>query len=67
MLTNGDELQERALKILVNEIGYHRVTMSMMLAGASWAVFASARLVTDRRGTACSSTPRPPRSCSPRR
>lgn len=50
MLTNGDALQERALKILVNEIGFHRVTMSMMLAGASWAVFAARGLVADRRG-----------------
>jgi O-antigen ligase len=38
---NGEELAARSLKILMNEIGYHRVTMSMMLAGASWAIFAS--------------------------
>ena len=49
MLTSGAELERRALKILVNEIGYHRVNMSMMLAAASWAVFASRALVTDWR------------------
>src|SRR5207247_10021912 len=41
LLTDGDALEKRALKILANEIGYHRVNMSMMLAGAGWAVFAS--------------------------
>lgn len=37
---SGEALSERSLKILVNEIGYHRVNMSAMLAGAAWAVFA---------------------------
>mgnify|MGYP000047146471 CR=1 FL=1 len=41
MLTSGDDLSERGLKILVNEIGFHRVNMSMMLAGASWALYAA--------------------------
>jgi len=41
---NGEEMAERSLKILMNEIGIHRVTMSMMLAGAGWAVF-SLRLI----------------------
>ena len=45
MLNSGDDLQQRALKILVNEVGYHRVTMSMMLAGASWALFCARGLV----------------------
>ena len=40
-ITSGGELSERSLKILINEIGYHRVNLSMMLGGASWAVFAS--------------------------
>lgn len=40
MLTSGDELSERGLKILSNEVGYHRVNISMMLAGASWALYA---------------------------
>ena len=38
---SGSSLSERSLKILVNEIGYHRVNMSAMLAGASWAIFAA--------------------------
>jgi O-antigen ligase len=37
---SGQELSTRSLKILVNEIGYHRVNLSMMLAGASWAMIA---------------------------
>ncbi len=41
MLTSGDELSTRALKILVNEVGYHRVNISMILAGGSWALYAS--------------------------
>lgn len=38
---SGADLSRRSLKILTNEIGYHRVNLSMMLAGASWAVFAT--------------------------
>jgi O-antigen ligase len=37
---SGDALSDRAVKILMNEVGYHRVNMSAMLAGASWALFA---------------------------
>jgi O-antigen ligase len=37
---SGAELTARSLKILGNEIGYHRVNLSMMLGGASWAIFA---------------------------
>lgn len=40
MLSSGEELSVRALKILQNEVGFHRVNISMMLAGASWAVYA---------------------------
>ena len=43
----GELLQQRSHKLISNEIGYHRVNMSMMLAGASWAIFAVA--VTTRR------------------
>ncbi len=46
---SGQELSARSLKILVNEVGYHRVNLSMMLAGASWAVLATIPLV-DRMG-----------------
>jgi O-antigen ligase len=36
---SGDGLTKRSLKILAIQVGYHRVDLSMMLAGASWAVF----------------------------
>ncbi len=42
---SGEELRGRSLKIILNEIGYHRVNMSMMLAGASWAIFAARPIV----------------------
>lgn len=50
---SGDSLSERSLKILVNEVGFHRVNISAMLAGATWAVFAARILgdtVRERRG-----------------
>ena len=34
---SGGDLASRASKITQNEIGFNRVTLSMMLAGASWA------------------------------
>ena len=37
-------MAERSVKILVNEIGYHRVNMSMLLAGGAWAVFSAREL-----------------------
>lgn len=37
----GNDLSSRASKITQNEIGYNRVTLSMMLAGASWATLAA--------------------------
>jgi O-antigen ligase len=40
-LTSGEALAGRSLKILLNEVGYHRVNLSVMLAGASWAIFAA--------------------------
>lgn len=42
---SGEELSARSLKLLVNEVGYHRVNLSMMLSGASWAVLATVPLV----------------------
>jgi O-antigen ligase len=45
----GADLTARSLKILVNEVGYHRVNLSMMLAGAMWAVMISS-LLTERAG-----------------
>jgi O-antigen ligase len=46
---SGDALSERSLKILVNEVGYHRVNISSMLAGAAWAVFAGRALAENAR------------------
>jgi O-antigen ligase len=46
---SGDALSERSSKILLNEIGYHRVNLSMMLAGASWAILATVPLTTRLR------------------
>lgn len=37
---SGPEMAQRASKIIQNEIGYNRVTLSMMLGGASWALLA---------------------------
>ncbi len=47
---SGSALSDRSLKILLNEIGYHRVNMSMMLAGAAWAVLATRILVKNPVG-----------------
>jgi O-antigen ligase len=44
----GESLSARSLKILINEVGYHRVNLSMMLAGASWAVLATLPLARRR-------------------
>jgi O-antigen ligase len=46
---SGDSLSARSLKILMNEVGYHRVNMSAMLAGASWAIFAALPLLKTTR------------------
>jgi O-antigen ligase len=43
-LGGGEELASRSLKILMNEVGYHRVNLSVILAGGSWAVLAAAGL-----------------------
>jgi O-antigen ligase len=40
VLRSGEELAVRSIKILMNEIGYHRVNLSVMLAGACWAIVA---------------------------
>jgi O-antigen ligase len=41
---SGEALEQRSSKILVREVGYHRVNLSMLLAGASWAIFAARSL-----------------------
>jgi O-antigen ligase len=43
--TSGEELTRRAAKRLVKEVGYHRVNLSMMLAGAFWAVLAAREMI----------------------
>jgi O-antigen ligase len=48
-IVRGEELAARSLKILLNEIGYHRVNLSVMLAGASWAILAMAGLARSFR------------------
>jgi O-antigen ligase len=45
---SGNELSARAAKILQRSVGYNRVDMSMMLAGASWAALAFSRLFEKR-------------------
>lgn len=45
---SGGTLEARSAKIIQNEIGYNRVNMAMMLAGAFWAVF-STRVLAERR------------------
>lgn len=56
-LTSGADLAARSLKILVNEVGYHRVNMSMILAGGSWAFFCARPIAQSPRvrmlGTLC--------------
>lgn len=47
-IAGGEGLGERSLKILGNEVGFHRVNLSMMLAGASWAVFSITPLFKKR-------------------
>lgn len=46
---NADALERRSLKVLVNGIGYHRVNLSAMLSGASWAILCTTVLVPKRR------------------
>ena len=42
---SGSSLSRRSLKLLTKQIGYHRVDLSTMLAGASWAIFSARALV----------------------
>jgi O-antigen ligase len=42
---SGEDLSYRASKITQNEIGYNRVTLSNMLAGASWAMLVTVIIV----------------------
>jgi O-antigen ligase len=47
-LASGSDLEARSMKILANEIGYHRVNMAMLLAGGSWALFCARVLPNSR-------------------
>ncbi len=47
-ISSGDALSARASKLIQNEIGYNRVTLSNMLAGASWAILAALPLLEKR-------------------
>ncbi len=43
--SSGSDMANRASKITQNEIGYNRVTLSMMLAGSSWVALAALPLL----------------------
>lgn len=47
-LGGGHELEVRSGKILMNEVGYHRVNMAMLMAGGAWAIFAARALFEKR-------------------
>jgi O-antigen ligase len=44
---DGMALQERALRVLDRQVGYHRVDLAMVLAGAPWAFLAARALATN--------------------
>ncbi|QUM81036.1 O-antigen ligase family protein [Moritella sp. 5] len=44
----GDALQHKALRILSNDVGFHRVNISMMMSGAFWAIFSMKELVSTK-------------------
>lgn len=46
---SGSELSGRAAKIIQRSVGYDRVDMSMMLAGASWAAIAFSVILEKKR------------------
>lgn len=49
---SGSDLEARSRKIIENEVGYHRVNMSAILAGGSWAVLATLPLFARWRSRA---------------
>ena len=44
----GDALQHKALKIISDSVGFHRVNISMMMSGAFWLVFCLKELVSTK-------------------
>ncbi len=47
-IMSGDQMSDRALKLIENEMGFSRVNMSMMLAGGSWAIICAREMVSQR-------------------
>ena len=45
----GEALQKKAIKIISNSVGFHRVNMSMMMSGAFWAVFCLKEFATNKQ------------------
>lgn len=45
---SGEALQRKALKVISNNIGFHRVNMSMMMSGAFWAIFCLKEYVSSK-------------------
>ena len=45
----GDALQHKAIKIISNSVGFHRVNISMMMSGAFWFVFCLKELVSSKQ------------------
>lgn len=45
---SGESLQRKALKVLSNSVGYHRVNISMIMSGAFWAVFCLKEYVSSK-------------------
>jgi O-antigen ligase len=48
-MASGADLSRRANKVLAKSVGYHRVNLSMMFSGASWAMLTTLTLVRTRR------------------
>lgn len=47
-LTDADRLEYLARKLLSDNVGYHRVNLAMMFAGAFWAIFSLSELSDDK-------------------
>ncbi|MBL3601208.1 MAG: O-antigen ligase family protein [gamma proteobacterium endosymbiont of Lamellibrachia anaximandri] len=45
---SGDKLTRLSLEIMNKEVGFHRVDVSMMLAGGSWAIFSARMLMPSK-------------------
>jgi len=46
---SGDALQSRAHRVLPDNVGFHRVNLSMMFSGAAWALFACREMISNKR------------------